>query len=175
MGDAVPKRRLPVGLLAAAALVAAAVGLARREPVPPVAALPTSPAAPAPATRPLPEDAPSVAAEPPAREAPPSPRLSRRVEAHARDAVDRYLDDAGLADSVGEADRTALVTALGQVRGSSRWMQQHARARQAESRRREALLEADRVFRETLGIGVSEFIAALSPPGTIEDLGAARQ
>jgi hypothetical protein len=98
------------------------------------------------------------------------------MQAHAREAVDRYIDQAGLADSVGETERVALVTALGQVRASSRWMQRHGRAhRSVAAQNREALIEADRAFRETLGVGVGEFIAALNPPGTIEDLGAARQ
>jgi len=167
-----------LGLLTTAALVAVVVGVARREPAPHVAAPPAArPAVPASVTPQLLEDSPPVATEPRAQGgAPAEARLPKRIEAQARRAVDRYLDEAGLGDSVGEAERAALVAALGQVRSSSRWMQHHVRPRPAtEVRRRDALLEADRVFRETLGIGVGEFVASLSPPGTIEDLGAARQ
>jgi hypothetical protein len=103
------------------------------------------------------------------------PRMPPRVEAHARDAVDRYIAEAGLDDALGEADREALVAALAEVRASSRWSTRHGTARgDSESRRREALIDADRVFRDRLGVGVGEFVAALAPPGTIEDLGAAR-
>ena len=84
------------------------------------------------------------------------------MEAHARRAVDRYISDAGLDDELSGADREALVTALGNVRASSRWLSRHSQARRDdEARRRQALLDADRVFRDTLGVGVGEFVAAL--------------
>jgi hypothetical protein len=196
-------RRLVLGTLAVVAFVAAAANVARWGGAPQVPATPPSqhgaapeppgaaPALPA-IAQPDPAGAPPIApaarpdAAPIARRepaaAPPVTESERatgrglppRVEAHARDAVDRYIADAGL--EVGETEREALVDALGQVRASSRWLKQHGQARgDAEARRRRAMVDADRVFRDTLGVGVGEFVASLAPPGTIEDLGSARQ
>jgi hypothetical protein len=98
------------------------------------------------------------------------------MEANARAAVDAWVEAAGLAGEVGTREREALVAALARVRVSSRWTQRHARARgEREASHRTALVDADELFRETLGVGVAQFVASLAPPGTIEDLGAARQ
>jgi len=175
MAERPAPRRLPVGLLAAAALVAAVASVARREPAPRAApsvsaAAPASGAAPAVA----PDD--GAPARPTHADPPRIPGLPARGEPYARAAVDAWVDAAGLGDAVSPTDRETLVAALGRLRVASRWMQRHPRARgDREARHRAALLEADRVFRETLGVGVGQFVASLAAPGTIDDLGAARQ
>jgi type IV secretory pathway VirB10-like protein len=104
----------------------------------------------------------------------PGPRFPRRWRKLARSALDSSIADAGLDAEVSEADRQELMTALASVRKSSRSLQRMTEPNhrlQAEHER--ILVESDRLFRDKLGLGVAQFIAAQSPPGRIEDLGAA--
>jgi hypothetical protein len=151
------------GVLAALALWQAAPG--RNGPSAPVVAASLradpgrAPAAPVPAAT-------SAAADASAT----STHVTRAIER----ALDRHIEAAGLADRVAAADRAALRDALLDVRRASTRTRRrsHDPAWQAEQSR--VLVAADRVFRNTLGIGLSDFMADAGPPGRIEDLGRPR-
>jgi hypothetical protein len=70
------------------------------------------------------------------------------------------------------ADRQALIDALARIRLTAG---RRGRTRNPAAAAKHARLveEADRLFRDLLGIGVGEFMARLGAPGNVEDLGAA--
>jgi len=170
MSAALPPHRGPVSALATGlavmALAAVVVWRGAGGPTVPerVVAPPPEPAATMPAARDRRDDL--------GREA--GPQLPRRARTRARHALDGYV--AGSGRTVTESERDALMIALARVRAASRWLQRHARGHPERAREhRQALLDAERVFRDTLGVGLGQFIATQSAPGTIEDLGAAPQ
>jgi hypothetical protein len=106
------------------------------------------------------------AAAPAATTRPPT-HVARAIER----ALDRHIETAGLAGRVSPADRAALRDALVAMRRASLRARRRSRdpAWQAEQSR--ALVAADRLFREKLGVGLAEFVADAGPPGRVEDLG----
>jgi hypothetical protein len=97
--------------------------------------------------------------------APVPPRILRAVD----DALARHIDAAGLA--VGPDDRAALRTALLDVRRASRRSARRGDDHAWQAGQSRALAAADRLFREKLGTGIGDFLAASGPPGRVEDLG----
>jgi hypothetical protein len=97
------------------------------------------------------------------------------LPAHVARAIERTLDRhagaAGPAAHLGPADRAALRDALVALRRASLRARRRSRdgAWQAEQSR--ALVDADRLFRDKLGVGLAEFVADAGPPGRVEDLG----
>jgi hypothetical protein len=164
-------------VLAGVALAAAVVLLRTRtsddpRPMPAAPPRPPSPTVPA-APEPL-RGASAPAPEAHARRPGPDvPRGKRRLE---RALIDRYIAVHGLEDRVTEAERRRLVEVL---RNARRWARRARRARTFDPalrrRHREAVLEADRVFRATLHIRLGRFIAEQRAAGQVEDLGVLRR
>jgi hypothetical protein len=88
------------------------------------------------------------------------------------EAIDGYVAEHRLAGTVTLRDRRQLIAALGRLRRSARRTE---RARvvtpRIERRHLEIVTETDRIFREKLGVGVSDFIAEMSAPNEVQDLG----
>jgi hypothetical protein len=128
-------------------------------------------AAPAPATPQGAEPAPSPGAPARAGDAP-SPS-SARLPPRWRATVGAALDAAAAGRPLGEADRQELIDALARIRLTAG---QRGRTRNPRAAAKHARLvrDADRLFRDKLGIGLGEFTARLGSSGNIEDLGAAR-
>jgi len=103
----------------------------------------------------------------------PAPFLSRRWERHARAAVDEWIAAGPRADTVTAADREALVAALGELRRAALASRRRGRDGTWQARQTVRIAAADRVFRDTVGAGLSEFLAAASAPEHVVDLGAA--
>ena len=85
-------------------------------------------------------------------------------------ALDRHLVATGLAERIGAADRAALRDALLAARRASVRARRRSRDGEWQGGQSRALVEADRVFRETLGMGIADFVADAGPPDRIEDL-----
>jgi len=96
-----------------------------------------------------------------------STRVTRTIER----VLERHVEAAGLAGRLSAADRTALRDVLVATRRASLRARRRSRdpAWQAEQSR--ALVAADRLFCEKLGMGLADFIADAGPPGRVEDLG----
>lgn len=109
---------------------------------------------------------------PGAREAAPNGRFVRR----ARAAVARWLATAGVEARIGPAEREALVEALAALRASSRRALRDADPDPGEAAAHARLVvDTDRRFRETLGVGVARFLADTGPPDRVVDLAPAPQ
>jgi hypothetical protein len=98
---------------------------------------------------------------------------SARWEATVRAALEERLAAEGLADRLGPADREALLAALVGVRRASLAARRRGHDHAWQVAQSRALIEADRLFRDKLGIGISEFIAEQSAGEHVVDLGAA--
>jgi len=97
---------------------------------------------------------------------------TRRVRA----ALDKYITEHGLDGKLGEIERRELMVALARLRHVELVRQRRPPTEVVtQERYARELAAADRVFHERLGIGVAEFIASQREPGTLEDLGGARQ
>ena len=91
---------------------------------------------------------------------------------HAIDqAIDRHIEALGRVGDVDAATRTALRDALLDVRRASTRARRRSRDAMWQAEQSRVLVAADRVFREKLGVGLSEFKADAGPPGRVEDLG----
>lgn len=116
-----------------------------------------------------------VTTAPPRAETHASAPAAGALPAHVARAIERTLDRhagaAGPAAHLGPADRAALRDALVALRRASLRARRRSRdgAWQAEQSR--ALVDADRLFRDKLGVGLAEFVADAGPPGRVEDLG----
>jgi hypothetical protein len=86
-------------------------------------------------------------------------------------ASDRHVEALGRGGEVGASDRAALRDALLDVRRASTRARRRSRDAMWQAEQSRVLVAADRVFREKLGVGLSEFMADAGPPGRVEDLG----
>ena len=86
-------------------------------------------------------------------------------------AIDRHIEALGRGGEVDAADRAELRTALLDVRRASTRARRRSRDAMWQAEQSRVLVAADRVFREKLGVGLSEFMADAGPPGRVEDLG----
>jgi hypothetical protein len=102
-------------------------------------------------------------------------RPPSRWRTKARGALDRYVATTPDVPTLSELQRDELLAALVRVRRASRASRHLRPDHPAQAEQGRVLVEADRLFRDTLGVGVGEFVRALGPPGQIEDLAAARQ
>ncbi len=104
------------------------------------------------------------------------PQLPAAGRATVRAALDRWIAQAGLAATLDEADRDALMTALARLRRANR-----ARHRTPDGHRRRLeryariAHQADELFVRKLGVHVYDFIAAQGAAGNVDDLGRARE
>jgi hypothetical protein len=103
----------------------------------------------------------------------PAPLLSRRWQRHARSAVDQWVATTPHADTVTPAERESLVAALGDLRRAALASRRREGDGAWQARQSARIAAADRVFRDTVGSGVSEFLATVSAPEHVVDLGAA--
>jgi hypothetical protein len=175
-----------ITLLAVLAIVGGLLGFwlggARNPPpAPPAGTSPGAPASTTPVTAPpLPPPTTArygVEAVPPrpprARRTTPAaqqPRLPRAFRENARTALDRHIAQAGL--QLGEADRQQLLSELARFWRSARIRERlPLSARPQLERRTQQLRDADQIFRQKLGIGLTQFVALYSPTGKIEDIG----
>jgi hypothetical protein len=115
-----------------------------------------------------PAPAPDATATPPATA--PAARVSPRTRADARAAFDRRIAATGKDATVSAADREALVTALARVRRASRRSQASTDNLALQAKRERILLDSDRLFRATLGMGIADFVAAEDAPDQAEDV-----
>lgn len=102
----------------------------------------------------------------------PERRFPRRWNKIVRAALDDQIERAGRGSDIDDAERDALMAVLADVRAASRALQ-HLSSEEERERRSEylqAIIEGDRTFREAVGVGVSEFIAAQSAGTQIVDL-----
>ena len=106
------------------------------------------------------------AAAPPAAGTVP-PHVARAIER----ALDRHVDTTGPAGHLTPADRLALRDALVTMRRASVRARRRSRDSQWQAEQSRALVAADRLFREKLGVGLADFIADAGPAGRVEDLG----
>jgi hypothetical protein len=141
----------------------------RRVAAPPPVAPPARVVARDPSPRPSP-----VPVQPAAVATRSTPRAPAGWRARVRGALDRHIRAAGLDQAVSETQRQDLVAVLLDVRRASRALQRRRPDPARAAQHRQALVESDRVFRDTLGIGVGQLVVALGPPGQIEDVGADR-
>jgi hypothetical protein len=110
---------------------------------------------------------------------PPPPVVTRdgvdeppdRSERAVATALERHLAATGLADRISAADHAALRDALVAARRASLRARRRSRDGEWQGVQSRALVEADRVFRESLGTGIADFVADAGPPGRIEDVG----
>jgi hypothetical protein len=93
--------------------------------------------------------------------------VTRTIDA----AIDRHIEAVGRGGQLGDSDRAALRDALLEVRRASTRARRRSRDYSWQAEQTRVLVAADRVFRERLGVGLSEFMADAGPPGRVEDLG----
>jgi hypothetical protein len=93
--------------------------------------------------------------------------VTRAIE----EAIDRHIEAIGLVGHVAASDRAALRDALLDVRRASTRVRRRSRDPQWQAEQSRVLVAADRMFRDKLGVGLSEFMADAGPPGRVEDLG----
>jgi hypothetical protein len=132
------------------------------EPVapPPRAGAPQTPPAPAPrANAPHEETAPA-----------PSARLPAQWRTTVGAALEAVTPPGRM---LGPADRQELLDALARIRLTAGRRGRTANAAAAAKHAR-LVQDADRLFRDKLGMGVGEFMARLGAPGNVDDLGGAR-
>jgi len=92
--------------------------------------------------------------------------VTRAIE----EAIDRHIEAVGLGH-VAASDRAALRDALLAVRRASTRARRRGRDPQWQAEQSRMLVAADRMFRDKLGVGLSEFMTDAGPPGRVEDLG----
>jgi len=93
--------------------------------------------------------------------------VTRAIE----EAIDRHIEAVGLVGHVAASDRAALRDALVDVRRASTRARRRSRDPQWQAEQSRMLVAADRMFRDKLGVGLSEFMTDAGPPGRVEDLG----
>jgi hypothetical protein len=130
-----------------------------------------------PVARPAPSAPAAAGAAPPSDALPsgvlPAPFLSPRWERHARQALEDWIAAGPRAATVTSADRDTLVAALGELRRAALASRRRGRDGTWQARQSARIAAADRVFRDTVGQGLSEFLAVVSAPEHVVDLGAA--
>ena len=100
-----------------------------------------------------------------------APTAPEHVTRAIDDALDRHIEAIGRGGQLGAADRAALREALLDVRRASTRARRRSRDPHWQAEQSRVLVAADRVFRDKLGAGLSEFMADAGPPGHVEDLG----
>jgi hypothetical protein len=98
--------------------------------------------------------------------------VSARSEREVRDALDAWIDAGPHADDITPAERDALVAALGEMRRASLASRRRGRDDAWQAQQTARIAAADRVFRDTVGEGISDFLGAVSAPDHVVDLGA---
>jgi hypothetical protein len=115
-----------------------------------------------------PQPAPPVATSAASTGAPTAPEhVTRAIE----EALDRHIEAVGRGGQLDDADRAALRDALLEVRRASTRARRRGRDHSWQAEQTRVLVAADRVFRDKLGVGLSDFMADAGPPGRVEDLG----
>ena len=128
--------------------------------------------APAPSLRADPNpDAPASPVAMPPRTPPGAAAVPAPVTRAFDEAIDRHIDALGRVGEVDASDRAALRDALLEVRRASTRARRRSRDPMWQAEQSRVLVAADRVFRDKLGVGLSEFMADAGPPGRVEDLG----
>ena len=107
-----------------------------------------------------------------ANDAVPARFLSPRWEREARNAVDAWIDTGAHADDVTPSERDALVAALGELRRAALASRRRGRDETWQAQQTARIAAADRVFRDTVGEGIADFLGAVSAPDHVVDLGA---
>jgi hypothetical protein len=97
--------------------------------------------------------------QPPADPAPIEPRPNRGWRDMVEGAISRRLAETGGGDRITDLDRTRLVATLARIRLAAR---RRERGRPAHpliaARRQQMMADAERLFRDQLGIGIQEFL-----------------
>ena len=136
-----------------------------------LAALAMWQAAPGPDGRSDPVVTASLRADPPPGPAAPAVATPSAATHAIDEALDRQIEAVGLVGKVDASDRAALRDALLDVRRASTRARRRSRDPMWQAEQSRVLVAADRVFRDKLGVGLSEFMADAGPPGRVEDLG----